>query len=127
MYQEGTGNDITFTLTDNVKVSTNKFMLACRTPYFAKMFEGEEKELKEKTLQFCDSKIFKRILDLIFEGEMTYSDLDTESLNDLMEAARIIGMKSLVKNIEDYIKHMSKQEENIKKSTFQEPAKNEKE
>ena len=37
-HSKGLFTDVTFTMSDNVKISTSKFMLACRSSYFATMF-----------------------------------------------------------------------------------------
>ena len=40
-HRKGLFTDVTFTMSDNVKISTSRFMLACRSSYFATMFFDE--------------------------------------------------------------------------------------
>ena len=58
-HRQGLYSNITFTLSDGVEISTNKFMLACRSPFFATMLFGELKESSSTKIELkcCDSKI----------------------------------------------------------------------
>ena len=69
-HREGLFSDITITLSDNVEISTNKFMLACRSPFFATMlFGGLNTEKEDKVaLDCCDSNIMRKVLDYIWYG-----------------------------------------------------------
>ena len=51
-HRKGLYTDITFTMSDNVKISTSRFMLACRSSYFASMFfdESAYNRRRKKTL-----------------------------------------------------------------------------
>ena len=71
-FKEGLGSDITFVLADDVSISTNKFMLACRVPYFSKMLFGSFAEnftSKSVALKCCTSSTFKEILNYVWEAK----------------------------------------------------------
>jgi len=110
-YRDGLYNDITFTLADNVTVSTNKFMLASRVPFFATMLFSEMAAVEAASdnrvsLMCCDSEIFKRILNFTFEGELLFSDMSIQSLLDLLETSRFLCIEPLVEGIEEHMKQL---------------------
>eukprot|EP00092_Neocalanus_flemingeri_P107643 GFUD01138176.1.p1 GENE.GFUD01138176.1~~GFUD01138176.1.p1 ORF type:complete len:428 (-),score=86.63 GFUD01138176.1:115-1323(-) len=104
-------SDITFILKDNVSVSTSRFMLACRVPYFATLLYGgfgDNSTGNPVTLDCCDSQIFKQILNFVWEGEISFSELEIQSLLDLLETARFLCIDRLVEGIIDYLEFLLK-------------------
>jgi len=94
--------DVTFVLSDGVTKQTNKFMLACRSKYFAtKLLDLVEDD--GRVMLNCDSKIFQLLLDYIWEGKVDYSDLELQHLLDLLENARMMSLERLVANIQEYL------------------------
>eukprot|EP00092_Neocalanus_flemingeri_P020378 GFUD01022076.1.p1 GENE.GFUD01022076.1~~GFUD01022076.1.p1 ORF type:complete len:394 (-),score=62.42 GFUD01022076.1:110-1291(-) len=108
-YKEGLYSDITIILKNNASVSTSKFMLACRVPYFATLLYGgfgDNSASIPFTLDCCDSQIFKLILNFVWEGEICFSDVDIQSLLDLLETARFLCIDRLVEGIEDHLEFL---------------------
>eukprot|EP00092_Neocalanus_flemingeri_P026333 GFUD01028547.1.p1 GENE.GFUD01028547.1~~GFUD01028547.1.p1 ORF type:complete len:410 (-),score=75.48 GFUD01028547.1:34-1263(-) len=108
-YKEGLYSDITIILKNNASVSTSKFMLACRVPYFATLLYGgfgDNSASIPFTLDCCDSQIFKLILNFVWEGEIDLSELDIQSLLDLLETARFLCINRLVEGIEDHLEFL---------------------
>ena len=101
-------SDITLTMSDNIEISTNKFMLGCRSPFFASMlFGGLKNEVGNKVkLQCCDSKTMGRVMDFIWCGTVKFSDMDIQSLLDLLETSRMMCLDSLHKGLNDYLKNL---------------------
>ena len=85
-HREGLFTNVTFTLSDDVEISTNKFMLACRSPFFATMLFCELKEGSSDKIELkcCDSKIMGKVLDFIWEGKADLSAMDIQSLLDIL-------------------------------------------
>jgi len=110
VYQEGLYHDITIGFPDNVRVSTNKFMLVCRIPYFSTLlssdFTDKSSELSLE-VNACSSEIFKKILDFVWTGELHLSGLHLNSILALLETARFLCIDLLVDCIEVYIKYLS--------------------
>ena len=108
VYRDGLFNDITLTLSDNVHIDTNKFMLACRSPFFATMLFGGHKNTigHNVTLDCCDSKIMKKVLDFIWNGAVELADMDIRSLLDLLETSRMMCLDSLNKGVEEYLESL---------------------
>eukprot|EP00092_Neocalanus_flemingeri_P038437 GFUD01041844.1.p1 GENE.GFUD01041844.1~~GFUD01041844.1.p1 ORF type:complete len:395 (-),score=74.47 GFUD01041844.1:115-1299(-) len=105
-YKEGLYSDINIIVKDNVSIPTSRFMLACRVPYFATLFYGgfgDNSASDPVTLDCCDSEIFKLILNFVWEGEICFSEVDIQSLLDLLEAARFLCIDRLVEGIEDHL------------------------
>ena len=104
-YKGGLFTDITFTMSDGVEISTNKFMLSCRSPFFATMlFSGLKEGLSDKIdLKCCNSKIMRLVLDFVWEGQVTLSEMDIQSMLDLLETSRMMCLDSLTKGIKDYL------------------------
>ena len=67
-HRDGGFSDITFTMSDNIEISTNKFMLGCRSPFFISMLFGGLKNKKTDNVRFqiCDSKLMRKVLDFIW-------------------------------------------------------------
>eukprot|EP00092_Neocalanus_flemingeri_P099299 GFUD01126679.1.p1 GENE.GFUD01126679.1~~GFUD01126679.1.p1 ORF type:complete len:320 (-),score=79.24 GFUD01126679.1:86-1045(-) len=108
VYREGLHSDITFLMADNVSVSTNRFMLACRVPYFATMLHGGlpvDQTNNSVPLNCCDSKTFQQILNYVW-GEISFSDLNIQSLLDLLEASRFFCLDSLVDGVVEYLQYL---------------------
>ena len=108
VYDESLYSDITFTLTDDVSISTNRFMLACRIPYFATMLFGEFAEKSSSTvpLECCDSEVFKKILDFVWKGEISFTNMKIMTVLDLLETARFFCIDLLVDGIVDNLRHL---------------------
>ena len=108
VYRDGLFNDITLTMSDNVHIDTNKFMLACRSPFFATMLFGGHKNTigHNVTLDCCDSKIMKKVLDFIWNGAVELADMDIRSLLDLLETSRMMCLDSLNKGVEEYLESL---------------------
>ena len=66
--RDGDFSDITCTMSDNIEISSNKFMLGCRSPFFISMLFGGLKNKKTDNVRFqiCDSKIMRKVLDFIW-------------------------------------------------------------
>jgi len=107
VYREGLYCDINIVFTyDNSRMSTNKFMLACRIPYFATLLSSNLTDhSSDLSLSVCSSDIFKKVLDFVWEGEVLLSDLSLSTLLDLLEAARFFCIDLLVDGVEKHIKH----------------------
>ena len=91
--------DVTLVLSDEVTIRTNRFMLACRSKYFAtKLIALREDE--EKVVMNCDSKTFQLLLDYIWEGRVDFSNLELHHLLDLLQNARMMGLERLVANVQ---------------------------
>jgi len=108
-FKNGLYNDITFNMSDEVRISSNKFVLASRVPFFSTMlFGGLADNLSSNLvpLKCCDSTIFNQILKFVFEGEISFSDLNMQSLLDLLETARLFCIDSLVDGIVDYLNYL---------------------
>jgi len=97
--------DVTFVLTDGVTKQTNRFMLACRSKYFATKLLGLEED-DGRVVMNCDSKIFQLLLDYIWEGKVDYSDLELKHLLELLENARMMCLERLVANIQEYLSYL---------------------
>jgi len=97
--------DITLTMSDNVRLDTNKFMLACRSPFFATMlFGGHKNKIGDNVaVDCCDSTIMKKVLDFIWNGTVHLADMDVQSLLDLLETSRMMCLDSLNKGVEEYL------------------------
>eukprot|EP00092_Neocalanus_flemingeri_P016692 GFUD01018055.1.p1 GENE.GFUD01018055.1~~GFUD01018055.1.p1 ORF type:complete len:429 (-),score=110.47 GFUD01018055.1:58-1344(-) len=109
VYREGLYSDITFLMADNVSVSTNRFMLACRVPYFATMLHGGlpvDETNNSVPLNCCDSKTFQQIMIYVWEGEISFSDLSIQSLLGLLEASRFFCLDSLVDGVVEYLQYL---------------------
>jgi len=117
-FKEGLGNDITFVLADDVSISTNKFMLACRVPYFSKMlFGGFADNLTDKPvpLSCCTSSTFREILNYVWEAKVSFSDMSMQALLDLLEVSRFFCIESLVEAIIDHFEFLlDRKEINVK-------------
>jgi len=106
-YRSELFTDVTFVLSDGFNIATNRFMLACRSDYFSAMLFGGLKEGScDKVDLKCDSKIFRLILDYVWEGRVNYSQLSIRSLLDLMENARMMCLEGLATSIEDNLKDL---------------------
>ena len=107
-HREGLFNNVTFTLSDGVEISTNKFMLACRSPFFATMLFCELKEGSSDKIELkcCDSKIMGKVLDFIWEGKADLSEMDVQSLLDILETSRMMCLDSLNKGVEHYLEDL---------------------
>eukprot|EP00092_Neocalanus_flemingeri_P020306 GFUD01021996.1.p1 GENE.GFUD01021996.1~~GFUD01021996.1.p1 ORF type:complete len:395 (+),score=70.70 GFUD01021996.1:43-1227(+) len=108
-HKEGLYSDINIIMKDEAIVSTSRFMLACRVPYFATLLYGgfeENSASNPVTLDCCDSTIFKLILSFVWEGEICFSELDIQSSLDLLETARFLCIDRLVEGIEDHLEIM---------------------
>eukprot|EP00091_Calanus_sinicus_P014337 TRINITY_DN31811_c0_g1_i1.p1 TRINITY_DN31811_c0_g1~~TRINITY_DN31811_c0_g1_i1.p1 ORF type:complete len:127 (-),score=32.23 TRINITY_DN31811_c0_g1_i1:134-475(-) len=77
VYAESLFCDVSLTLADKVTGSTNRFMLACRVPYFATMLYGPfaEKSSSSVPLECCDSEVFRNILDFVWKGEISFRNM----------------------------------------------------
>jgi len=103
-YRSELFTDISFELSDGVNIATNRFMLACRSDYFSAMLFGGLKEGSSGKVDLkCNSKIFRLILDYVWEGKVDYSQLSIRPLLDLMENARMMCLDGLATSIEDYL------------------------
>jgi len=97
-YREGTTNDISFILSDNVIVQTNKQMLAWRVPYFETFLFGGFAEDTVKApipLKCCSSDSFKQILHFVWEGELSLAGISIQVLLDLLETSRFLCLDAL--------------------------------
>ena len=108
VHRDGLFMDITSTMSDNVPIDTNKFMLACRSPFFVTMlFGGHKTEIGDNVaLDFCDSTIMKKVLDFIWNGTVQLADMDIQSLLDLLETSRMMCLDSLNKGVEEYLEKL---------------------
>ena len=65
-HRKGLYTDITFTMSDNVRISTSRFVLACRSSYFATMFfdDSPYDRRKKKTIleSDFDSKTMEKVV-----------------------------------------------------------------
>jgi len=97
--------DLTFIMADNVIISTNKFMLACRIPYFETMLYGGLAGTISNpvSLKCCDSVIFKHVLKFVWEGEVSFAGLSMEELLNLLETSRFLCVDSLLNGIVDHM------------------------
>ena len=109
-HRKGLFTDITFTLSDNVEISTSKFLLACRSSYFATMFFDESLYVRrrEKTAleSKCDSKTIVKILDFIWYGKVKFSDMDFHSLLKLLSVSMWMHLDSLNKGVSDFLQSL---------------------
>jgi len=107
-FDEGLYNDVTFVLADNVSVSTNKFMLACRVPYFSSMLFGgfTESSSQAVLLKCCDSNIFKQILKFVYKGSLSFSGMTVQSILHLLEISRFFCIDALRVGIIDYLENL---------------------
>eukprot|EP00092_Neocalanus_flemingeri_P091090 GFUD01115446.1.p1 GENE.GFUD01115446.1~~GFUD01115446.1.p1 ORF type:complete len:403 (+),score=71.52 GFUD01115446.1:54-1262(+) len=108
-YKEGLYSDITIILKNNASVSTSKFMLACRVPYFATLLYGgfgDNSASIPFTLDCCDSQIFKLILNFVWEGAIQLAELDIQSILNLLETARFLCIDHLVEGIENHLEFL---------------------
>ena len=94
--------DVAFVLSDGVTIQTNRYMLAWRSEFFANSLLGLKEEDGEVVMN-CDSKIFKLLLDYIWEGRVDFSNLQLEQLLDLLVYARITCLERLVTNIQEHL------------------------
>ena len=51
----------------------------------------------------CNSGIFKKILDFVWEGELQLSDMHLSTILTVLETARFLCIDLLVDGIEEYI------------------------
>eukprot|EP00092_Neocalanus_flemingeri_P103965 GFUD01133094.1.p1 GENE.GFUD01133094.1~~GFUD01133094.1.p1 ORF type:complete len:322 (-),score=79.52 GFUD01133094.1:62-1027(-) len=109
VYREGLYSDITFIMADDVSVSTNRFMLACRVPYFATLLFGELSENQPDNfvpLNCCNSETFQQIMSYVWEGEISFSELNLQSLLDLLETSRFLCLEPLVEGVLEYLEYL---------------------
>ena len=97
--------DVTFVLSDGVTIETNRSMLAWRSEYFATKLLGVKEE-DEKVVMNCDSKIFKLVLDYIWEGRVDFSNLGLQHLLDLLKNAWMMCLERLEANIQEYLSYI---------------------
>jgi len=106
VYREGFYHDITIVFPDNVRVSTNRFMLVCRIPYFATLLSSDfTDKSSDLSLGVCSSDIFKKILDFVWEGKLQLSDMNLSTILSLLETSRFLCIDLLVDGIGEYIAH----------------------
>ena len=109
-HRKGLFTDITFTLSDNVEISTSKFLLACRSSYFATMFFDESLYVRrrEKTAleSKCDSKTMVKVLEFIWYGKVKFSDMDFHSLLKLLSVSMWMHLDSLNKGVSDFLQSL---------------------
>jgi len=107
-HREGLFDDITLTLSDGVKLSTNRFMLACRSPFFATMLYGGLQDSSSDKIEItaCDSGIMGRVLDFMWVGRVTLSDMDIPELLDLLETSRLMCLDSLTLGVNNFLKEL---------------------
>ena len=68
------------------------------------LFSGLKEGLSDKIdLKCCDSKIMRRVLDFVWEGQVTLSEMDIQSIFDLLETSRMMCLDSLTKGTKDYL------------------------
>jgi len=104
-YRNQMFTDIAFVLSDGVTIKTNRFMLACRSQYFASKLLGQ-KEDDGKVNMNCDSKIFQILLDYMWEGRVDLSNLELQHLLDLLENAHMMRLERLAEYIQDYLSYL---------------------
>ena len=102
-YRNEMFSDVTFILSDGVAIPTNRLMLAIRSQYFATMFRQNN---SEEIFLECDSKIFHLLLDYIWQGKVTFSNLELHQILELLENACLMNLKRLVENIQNYVSHL---------------------
>merc|ERR1719369_13263 len=79
-------------------------MLACRIPYFATLLTSDFTDKSEDlSLEVCNSDIFKKILDFVWEGEIQLSDMHLGTILNLLEIARFLCIDMLVDGVEEYV------------------------
>ena len=109
-HRKGLFTDITFTMSDNVKISTSKFMLACRSSYFATMFFDESSYNRRRKKAFLesgfDSKTMEKLLDFMWYGKVNFSDMDIQSLLNFLRISTSISHNSLIKGVSDFLKSL---------------------
>ena len=97
-HKKGLYTDITFTMSKyKVKISSSRFMLACRSSYFASMFFDESaynRRRKKTTLleSDFDSKTMEKLLNFIWYGRVKFSDMDFQSLLNLLRVSMLIRL-----------------------------------
>jgi len=87
--------DLTINLYNDETVSTSKYMLACRSPFFSKLlknnlFNGDTIDLKS-----VDLNTMNFVLDYIFEGVVNFKGKDNDSILKLLEASRMMCIDRL--------------------------------
>ena len=102
-YRNEMFSDVTFILSDGVAIPTNRLMLAIRSQYFATMFRENN---SEEIFLECDSKIFQLLLDYIWQGKVTFSNLELHQILELLENACLMNLERLVENIQNYVSHL---------------------
>jgi len=102
-YRNNMFADFSFILTDGVTISTNRLMLAIRSQYFASMFRENN---TEEIFMECDSEIFQLLLDYIWQGRVTFSNLELQQVLVLLENACMMCLERLVENILNYLSHL---------------------
>merc|ERR1712055_940516 len=102
-YRNNKISDVSFILSDGVTIESNRYMLALRSQYFADMFLFLGEGHSEKVVMECDSKIFRLLLDYIWEGKVTFSHLELQQILELLENARLMSLERLVVSIQDYL------------------------
>merc|ERR1719369_1018367 len=80
-------------------------MLACRVPFFSTMLFGglADKFASDPVpLDCCDSVIFKHILKFVFQGEISFNEMDMRTLLNLLEISRLFCLKCILdaKNVD---------------------------
>jgi len=106
-FKEGLFTDVTFITADDVRISTSKFMLASRVPFFATLlFGGFAENLENKPIQLkcCNSNVFREVLKFVCEGEVSFSAMGLQLLLDFMETCRYFCITRLVNSIINYLK-----------------------
>jgi len=103
-HQDSLYSDITITLSDNVSMSTSRFMLACRVPYFATLLFGGMAAESSVSLKCCDSIVFKQIMNYALEGQVSFLGLSIQSLMSLLETSRFLCIDLLADGIVDHLK-----------------------
>jgi len=95
--------DVSFVLSDGKTMQTNRFMLSCRSQYFATLLSVHK---EEEVVMNCDSKIFQLLLDYIWEGEVDFSHLELKEILDLMKNAQIMCFERLVGSIQKNLAYL---------------------
>lgn len=106
-YKSGVYNDISFIMADGSVISTNKFMLACRVPYFATFLSSgfaEGSADNKIHLKCCNSDIFKEILNFVWEGVIWFLHMNMQPLLEILETARFLCLDVLVEGVLEHLK-----------------------
>lgn len=106
-FDSGVHHDIRIVCSDGVAVTSSKYFLAIRVPFFEEMFFGgfQNNDQDVVDLKSCDSQTLTYVLEYVWKGTLELKHLTISTLLNIMETSRLLCIDSLLKGIESHLVH----------------------